>query len=1264
MSSAFYMPGLAWAPLLAGVAIALYATWKAVLQREDPRRLILWGGLHDLGVCTAALCASTPLAIIGVWLFLVFQAASRLLAWFALQNLENDFGLPDSSLPFSWTALLTGRKTVGQLKAVGRARSCAGSLFALGLLATIGGSAFLVPEGRAFMTLGMLETLPQAGLFCVLLMAMTTTAFIWLYVNAVRVICLERPAEDEKEKENLREKPGALVIALGALVALMGIFRNQLGDFFALPLGFQLAHNSVHCSWWILYIGAFVTGLAWWKNFRYAAQLGVGAFAFAFASVCVDSAGPLANFFLFIITLVGFIVAIYSISYIHDERKGWYWFFLLLTFASLAGIVSSSNVAAMFGYWELMTYASYFLVVHECNTKAFEAGLKYYVMCAGGALAMLPGLMSLGVFAANPSLALQFPFWLKAGLLLCLAGFGVKAGLVPLQSWLPEAHPAAPSSVSAPLSGVITKMGIFGIISVIIIGAGAAEGELPGLFGLSWFGTWLCLIGVATLVYGEFMALMQTDIKRMLAFSTIGQVGEIVLILSVGTWLATAGALWHVFNHAIMKDLLFLGAGAMIMRSGSREISALRGIGSQMPVTVACMAVGLVSIMGLPPFGAFYSKFLMIQAAVNAGHIWIAAMLLIGALIGAIYYTRILKTIFLEQRPANLPKLEEAPFAMQLPLIVLAALSLLLGLAPQLLMPLVLPVASLCYSIPENAGQIMTAMSVNWPIYVIFPVFGAALPAIFYGKPRMAGWTSVGVLLVSALLVAALGTNLDTLSYCFALIVPVIGAINMAYAVGYMSHSHSQWRFYCAFTCMCGGLIGMAASQYLLSFFLFWEIMSSWTLYLAIAQEADRKSLREAFKYFFFNLFGAGFIFVGLAITGPLMPFNASLLSGLAAGANSFWAWLGMALLATGFVLKAAQLPFRIDWQMHPALAPTPVSGYISSVLLKSAIIALVKLFMLLGGGYLIAGVLNNFNVNTISVIVMWIGGITIIMAAVQALMSNGIKLIFIYSTVSQLGYMVLAVACGTALGYAGGLLHLVNHVFFKDLLFLVCGAVMFATHRETLNELGGIGRKMPFTLLMFAIGGLSLVGVPPTSGFSSKWIIYQALMQAGQPFLALLSLVGSVITLAYIAKFLHAAFLGQSCDNLDDLHEAPLVMRVPMGLLALGCVITGIFPGLALYPINSILLQYGAEPLHVGLSGILSGSGAWNATAIFVMMAIAFLGGFWFIRHFTRLREIDVHTCGLPPESAASRMTPASIYGDIIRMLSGNSSARENSND
>jgi formate hydrogenlyase subunit 3/multisubunit Na+/H+ antiporter MnhD subunit len=1234
MTESLYSAGGHIVPLLAGMALMLYAAWQAVRQRNNPRGLILWGALHDAGIFCMGIGAAGSLGGTGMWLFVLFQAAARLLSWAALSGLS-PLGLPAPA-------------TLDDLRGCGKRQPWTAAAYGLGMLAAVGGSPFLVPEARLFINAGLVGG-TFGGFAAAMVMALATTVFVWLYVDAVRKVALESPAEDAAWSAHGGN--ALLIFGLAAVVALMGIFRGPLADMIASANNVALPHEATHPAFWCFYAGAFVTGIAYLVKCDKAPYAGVAFSALALVASLAAAATPAAKLFLVMIGVVALVVSIYSVGYIR-ERQGRYWFFLLLTFASLAGIVTSAETGGLYGYWELMTFASYFLVVHEDNRTAYDAGLKYYVMCAGGALFMLPALLLLGA-ETLPSGMLQIAF------ALCLAGFGVKMGLVPLHSWLPDAHPAAPSSVSGPLSGIITKMGVFGIVTVLLMRPMTTG--LPGMFGLSWLGGGLVAAGAATLVLGELMALRQEDIKRMLAYSTLGQIGEIALVLGIGTWLSTTGALWHMLNHAIMKDLLFLGAGALILRAGSRRLADMRGLGRQMPITVGCMAVGLVSIMGLPPFGAFYSKFLMIQAATAAGQIWLAALILLGSLVGLIYYTRILKTLVFEERPADLPAVTEAPLSMRTGLVILAGICLILGLAPQLPMQLAAPVASLCFTPDLGDAAVMTAMNVSWPIYVIVPVFGAALPAFFYRERRKAGWTSVGILLLTAVLVALFGRDLDTLSFCFALIVPLMGAVNMGYALGYMEHSHRQWRFYCAFTAMCGGLVGMAASQYMLSFFLFWEIMSSWTLYLAIAHEGDKDSLREAFKYFIFNVFGAGFIFVGLCLVGPFMPFNTSLLVNGAPAVSHGAAWLGMALLAAGFVMKAAQLPFRIDWQMHPALAPTPVSGYISSVLLKSAILGLIKLFMLLGGGYMLSGVLAGLEQNVISTVVMWIGGITIIMAAVQALRTNVIKLVFIYSTVSQLGYMVLAVAAGGALGYAGGMLHVINHVFFKDLLFLVCGAVMFATHRETLEDLGGIGRKMPFTLTMFAIAGLSVVGVPPTSGFSSKWLIYHALMQAGQPFLALLSLVGSVLTMAYIAKFLHSAFLGQPSATLDDVREVPRVMRVPMGILGTGCVLTGVFPGLALGPINSVLAEYGFQPLEVGLSGVLSGPGTWNATGMFVMMALAFWLGHKFVARFTHLRETDVHSCGLPPETSTSRMGSASIYGDILRLIGGEKTAKEN---
>ena len=1250
---------LAGFPLLfvPGLLFLLLGTWQAVCQRKHLRRLICWGALQDAGIICLALGCPGPVTGIGVLLFLLFQLAARGLALSALGSLAHGT-----------------QAQLDMLRGAGRQRRASGTLFALGLLAAVGGSPFLVPEGRLYITQALMHAgLPgHTELALCLIMAACTLVSVALHVHTVQVTLLEKPRSHARL---LEPRPvGAAAVVFCLAVAALGLGRDPLTALVAASLQLPApAHVAPHAAFWIFFAGALLAGAGGLLRWRFTPWLVVAASALALGSVFAMPVNGLATFFLCLIALVALLVSLYSVGYMaHDEEPARYWFFLPLTFAALAGIVATPDLAALYGYWELMTFASYFLVVHEGHRAAHDAGFKYYVMCAGGALLLMPGIIAISgghtAFAQWPLALAHMPsFAVKAGLVLCLAGFAVKAGLVPLHSWLPDAHPAAPSSVSGPLSGIITKTGIFGLLLLTCASVNGTPlmPALRGVYGLTWLGTALAFMGAFTLVYGEIMALRQDDLKRMLAFSTLGQLGEIALTLGMGTVLATYAVLAHVGMHAIMKDLLFLGAGALILRSGSRSLADMRGLGRQMPWTVACICVGLVTIMGLPPFGGFLSKYLMIRAVVSAGYIWLGALIFAGSLVGAVYYIRILKTLVFEERPASLPPVEEAPLTMRLTLLVLALLCLVPGLAPWLWDMVLTPAVSACFQAdPTQGGQIPSPLLLLfadtgiWPPFVALPVFGAILPALFYRSARQSGLCALFVLLATAVLVALLGRELDSLSFGFALLVPLVGALNVVYALGYMSHSHSQWRFYCAFTAMCGGLVGMAAAPTLFSFFLFWEIMSAWTLYLALAHEGDALSLREAFKYFCFNVCGAGFIFVGICFLGGNLAMTVR--PGALVAALSSLQWhntgtpfvLGFCLLGTGFLMKAAQLPFRIDWQMHPAVAPTPVSGFISSVLLKSSVFGLMKLFLLLGGAALGNCLMNALQLHVVQTVAMWIGGITIVYAALQALVANQVKLIFIYSTVSQIGYMVLAVAAGDSLGYAGGLLHVVNHVFFKDLLFLVCGAVMFASHCETLEDLGGLGRKMPFTLAMFAIAGLSLVGVPPTSGFSSKWLIYHALMQAGQPLLALLSLLGSVITLAYVAKFLHAAFLGQATPLLERIEEVPLIMRVPMGLLGLGCVITGVFPGLVLTPLNVVLAEYGQTPLPVSVAGLVDGPAAYNATGMFVMMALAFGGGLLFVKRFVRIREIDIHTCGLPPEVATSRVRPEGIYGGLVRLL------------
>jgi formate hydrogenlyase subunit 3/multisubunit Na+/H+ antiporter MnhD subunit len=248
---------------------------------------------------------------------------------------------------------------------------------------------------------------------------------------------------------------------------------------------------------------------------------------------------------------------------------------------------------------------------------------------------------------------------------------------------------------------------------------------------------------------------------------------------------------------------------------------------------------------------------------------------------------------------------------------------------------------------------------------------------------------------------------------------------------------------------------------------------------------------------------------------------------------------------------------------------------------------------------------------------------------------------------------MVAGVALGTSLGVAGGLLHMLNHVFFKDLLFLVAGAIIVKAHRQNMDQMGGLAARMPFTMLFFAIGAACVIGIPPSNGFTSKWIIYHALMAEGYVFVAVLSLVGSVLTLAYYAKIMHLAFFGSPAPGIEHTDEAPRIMLLPMAVLAAGCALTSVFPGLALLPINYALHEFGLETLQIAPWGLASGAGSWNATLTALLFAAAIGFGYYTLKRLAGPQRLTpAHSCGIPLLELNTHPTSIDVYTAPVSAL------------
>jgi hydrogenase-4 component B len=416
--------------------------------------------------------------------------------------------------------------------------------------------------------------------------------------------------------------------------------------------------------------------------------------------VAVDA---LSGVFLALTALLAVVATLYSVEYMTQFREDGvakFYPVLLVFFGAVAGVLVVRDLLAFLVFWELMTLSSFFLVAFESGRRESQrAALKYFVMTHAATFCLVAAGLVLwrdaGSFhfdalrRALAELLATRPLVAHGVLLLFFLGFATKAGLLPMGDWLPDAHPAAPSGVSAALSGLLVKLGIYGLVRVFV-------SFLPPSAASEGWGIAIALAGTASLFVGTLTALEQEDGKRLMAFHTIGQIGYVCLGLGLGVALlprspalaalSLMAALFHAVNHACFKGCLFLGAGSVLYRTGERDLDRLGGLASAMPVTAATTTVASLAIAGVPPLNGFASKWLIVATCVLAGmqqplFLLLGIVALFVSLVTLASFAKVLGAVFLG--PPTERRVSEVPGAMAASQVVLAVLCLLLGVFPQ-----------------------------------------------------------------------------------------------------------------------------------------------------------------------------------------------------------------------------------------------------------------------------------------------------------------------------------------------------------------------------------------------------------------------------------------------------------------------------------------------------------------------------------------------------------------------------------------------------
>ena len=471
-------------------------------------------------------------------------------------------------------------------------------------------------------------------------------------------------------------------------------------------------------------------------------------------------------------------------------------------------------------------------------------------------------------------------------------------------------------------------------------------------------------------------------------------------------------------------------------------------------------------------------------------------------------------------------------------------------------------------------------MNIFFLIILIF--FSGAILSFIINKmiPKLSGYTTfITIAIVSFLFFTQVEINsitqftlggvqmqfgVNSYTYIFAILVLGLSLLASLYSIKYMQNNDRLGYFYSNYILTIAGMLGIIFSRDFISFFIFWEIMT-WSSYLIVIYDGKHSS-KSGMKYMIFSAIGAyAMLSAIVSIKGSYGTFIIS--EAIENGAFNFSENIYIPImLLVGFAVKAALMPLHVWAPNAYSKSPMSFTAIFSGAMSKMGI---------LGMGIVLASVYshstenNAFSVLVLKQVIGWLGGITAVMGTIYALIQTDAKKLLAYSSVAQLGYIIVGLSTGTKLGVMAALFLAIVHAVFKGALFMVVGAVERQTGTTDMTKISGLIRRMPFTFFTALVSIIALAGIPPLGGFVGKWMLYEALItESDNYFLVIVVFFSSTAAFLYSFRFLFGLFLGQEEKETKNVKEAPIMMLIPMVILALILIVTGAFPGVLFEPI------------------------------------------------------------------------------------------------
>ncbi len=904
----------------------------------------------------------------------------------------------------------------------------------------------------------------------------------------------------------------------------------------------------------------------------------------------------------FMINSIGLLGGIYLFKSLVKQGKNAIAVYIILLMG-LNVIVLTQDMFNLFVFLEVQSIATAGMIVLHKKKHAVSSGFKYMI-----ATGIIAGILLLGIiFAYYFTGSLNIADFMTADMtatkggavavFLILGAILLELKPFPANGWALDVYQSVKPGIAAIISSASGTAVLFVLYKLASIGSFDGYELLANL-------------GIITFVGSNLLGIKQKNARRLLGYSSVGQIGLLVMIIGFSPVLGdkfTFIAFTIVVAHFLAKAGLFWLAG-IVKKSNIKKWSVLR----KKPFLLVLFGTFIFTLIGFPPFPSFFGKWELIMIlAAKSNMIWVAAIL-IGSFFEGIYLFRWLG--YAIKGEVSEKKTLKVPVHKIIPVAIVGILTYVVGFFSSTFV---------------DGGNIINYL----PLFFIAALFFVDfLPAFVKNIIAIAGMAYYGYTFLPDLY------EKDLLRFIFGVI--FIGGGILTLIAGFAFKGKRQ-GFYPAALIMFAGLGGIIQAENMLQFFFAWELMTLGSYILIIR---GKRSMPHGYSYMLFSVAGAYLMLIGFAMTNAQAGISLDALSLITTNANLIYL-----LLAIGFMTKTATVGLHIWLPGAHAEAESDVSPMVSAILLKAGVFGLIILFIAMGG--------ESAGSNPVLYVLGWLGAITALIGNLAAAFQEDAKKLLAYSSIGQLGYILFAFAIMTHLGWLTGITYSINHFLFKAVLFLTLGAVVLRVKTHKMYEMGGLIQRMPFAFIAVLIGIITLSGVPPLSGFSGKWLLYNAVILKAWYFQGAVAFFAGIIAFLYCFRLIYSVFLGQLKDKHRNVKEISIWFIIPIYILIIGIMIFSARPEIILQPIGDAIAGFfPSETLNWNDTTASTSLGYWSGYRVMIiigiMFTILFAWLFFLNSKAKKVKQFNIVYSGERPERPETTHISHNIYAGYNKAL------------